>query len=37
VRPGFPRVSLGHCYLYPSAMQPLARYLPPGLGRPEPR
>ena len=21
-----------HCYLYPSAMQPLARYLPPWLG-----
>jgi len=32
VRPGSPRGSLRHCYLYPSAMQPSARYLPPWLG-----
>jgi len=28
VRPGSPRGSLRHCYLYPSAMQSSARYLP---------
>jgi len=28
----FPRGLLRHCYIYPSAMQPLARYLPPWLG-----
>ena len=32
VRPDSPRGSLQHCYLYPSAMQPLAQYLPPWLG-----
>ena len=32
VRPASPRGSLRHCYLYPSAMQPSARYLPPWLG-----
>jgi len=29
VRPGSPRGSLRHYYLYPSAMQPSAQYLPP--------
>jgi len=33
VRPRSPRGSLRHCYLYPSAMQPLALYLPPWLGQ----
>ena len=33
VRPGSPRGSLRHCCLYPSAMQPSARYLPPWLGQ----
>ena len=28
MRPGSPRGSLLHCYLYPSVMQPSARYLP---------
>jgi len=32
VWPGSPRGVLRHCYLYPSAMQPSARYLPPWLG-----
>ena len=32
VRPGSPRRSLRHCYLYPSAMQHSARYLLPWLG-----
>ena len=33
VRPGSPRGSLRHCCLYPSAMQPSARYLPAWLGQ----
>ena len=28
----FPRWIVNNCYLYPSAMQPSARYLPPWLG-----
>jgi hypothetical protein len=32
LRPSSPRGSLRHCYLYPSVMQPSARYLPPWLG-----
>ena len=31
VRPSSPRRSLQHCSLYPSAIQPSARYLPPWL------
>jgi len=31
VQPGSPRGLLWHCYFYPSAMQPSARYLPPWL------
>jgi hypothetical protein len=28
----FPKGIVKHCYFYPSAMRPLARYLPPWLG-----
>jgi len=28
----FPKGIVNNCYLYPSAMQPSARYLPPWLG-----